>query len=362
VTKFFWVLCGLTGASIAWADDIASGSAASSINDVTTPIVQLVPNPSISLPNIPEPAVQSGASLLPTTNGGLQIKGNLDGDRFLIRQDFNSAKGVPVDVDYATQKIPDTTVGWLLTSRPDKSEAIMNLGWRLGGNQQILFSAAQMRAVVEADVDGKTNPNLNQTSGGLNYRYFVDRPWLSGIELSGYSSQGQSLSSPSDDSAHIAGSSLVGMHLGLEVSPLRDSKLKIGIGSERTSYDSFSGIEPVQNLNTSIKWSQIVMPTVKYSAAITGNATERNASTGFDFNLRNGQQLGFRVAHTQTNDGQPADNSVKLSYTLQFGNKFTPFQSKSDQAPWSSSLVPEVLQRPTFLPKSVLSKPDSSLN
>jgi hypothetical protein len=370
VIKFSIVLCGLMCCSFACADDIASGSSAASINDVIAPatVPAAAPgigpdqNATISLPNIPEPAVQSNASLLPTQNGVLQLKGNLDGDHFLIRQNFNSTRGVPVDFDYVTQKIPDTTVGWLLTSKPDKTEAIMNLGWRLGGNQQLVVSTAQMRATVDADIDGRTNPNLNQTSGGLNYRYFPDRPWLSGIELSGYSSQGQSLSTASDDSQHIAGSNLVGMHVGLEASPLPDAKLKIGVGSERLSYDSLSGIEPVQNLNTSIKWSQIVTSTVKYSAAIEGNANARNASTGFDFNLRNGQQLGFRVARTQTNDGQPPDNALKLSYTLQFGNKFTPFQSKPDQAPWSSSLVPEVMQRPSYLPKSVLSKPDSSFN
>lgn len=362
--KSFIVFCGLFCCAVAFADDIAtSSSAAVSSDTIAQPIsVQSVTAP-IVLPSLADP-IPPDASLLPTQNGALQFKGSLDGDHFLIKQDFNSAKGAPVNVDIATQKIPETTVGWLLSAKPDQTEAIINMGWRLGGNQQLLLSAAQLRGTVDADFDGKSNPNLNQTSSGLNYRYFVGRSWLTGVELSGYTSQSQTLSpaSTDDSSPRIAGSNMLGMRLGLESSPLPDAKLKIGIGSERLSYDSLSGIDPVQNLNTSIKWSQIIMPTVKYSATLEGNGAGRNLSTGFDFNLRNGQRLGVKVARSQSNDGQLTDNAVQLSYSLQFGNKFTPFQPKADKAPWNSSLVPEVLQRPGYLPKSVLSKPDTSTN
>ena len=364
MNKFFIAFCGLFCCVVSFADDIATSGSAAAANDIIIPPLSLQSvTPAIMLPSLADPAAPD-ASLLPTQNGTLQFKGNLDGNRFLIKQDFSSAKGAPVDVNIATQKIPETTVGWLVSAKPDQTEAIMNMGWRVGGNQQLLFSAAQLRGTVDVDADGKTNPNLNQTSGGLNYRYFVDRSWLSGVELSGYTSQSQSLSpSSADDSAQrIAGSNLVGMRLGLESSPLPDAKLKIGIGSERLTYDSLSGIDPVQNLNTSIKWSQIIMPTVKYSASLEGSGAGRNLSTGFDFNLRNGQQLGVKVARSQSNDGQAPDNAVQLSYSLQFGNKFTPFQPKADKAPWNSSLVPEVLQRPGYLPKSVLSKPDSATN
>lgn len=317
------------------------------------------------LPNLGEPA-QPDASVLPTPNGTLQFKGSLDGDRFLVKQDFNNAKGAPVDVDLATQKIPDTTVGWLVSAKPNQTEAVMNMGWRLGENQQLLFSTAQMRGLVDADVDGKSNPNLSQHGGGLDYRFFVDQKWLTGIELSGYSSGSQSQFLPAtmtdDNQQHIAGGNLVGVKLGLESAPLHDSKLKIGVGSERLSYDSLSGVTPIQNLNTSIKWSQIIMPTVRYNASIEDNGVLRSLSTGLDVNLQNGQQLGFKLAHTQSSDGLTTDSAVQLSYTLQFGNKFAPFQAKDSTTPWNSSLMPEVLQRPSYLPKSLLSKPDSSLN
>ena len=322
-------------------------------------------SPTTKLPNLGEPA-QPDASILPTQNGALQFKGSLDGDRFLVKQDFNNTKGAPVDVDIATQKIPATTVGWLVSAKPNQTEAVMNMGWRLGENQQLLFSAAQMRGLVDADVDGKANPNLDQHSGGLDYRYFPDQKWLTGIELSGYSSGSQSQFLPAtmtdDNQQHIAGGNLVGVRLGVESAPLQDARLKIGLGSERLTYDSLYGATPVQNLNTSVKWSQIIMPTVRYNASIEDNGVLRSLSTGLDVNLQNGQQLGVKLARTQSSDGQTSDNAVQLSYTLQFGSKFTPFQTRDSRAPWNSSLMPEVLQRPSYLPKSVLSRPDSSIN
>ncbi|PRC92838.1 hypothetical protein [Solimicrobium silvestre] len=320
----------------------------------------------VALPNIPEPA-PIDASLMPTQSGSLQFKGALDGARFSVMQDFKGEKGASLDVDFTTQKIPETTLGWLVSAKPDQAETVMNMGWRFGANQQLIFSLAQLHGTVNVDSDGNHNLNLNQFSSGLNYRYFIDKRWFTGLEFSGYTSASQSQFLPTatvsgDNQQHIAGSSLYGMRVGLETSPLPDAKLKIGIGSERLSYDSLSGTDPILSVNTSIKWSQVLFPTVKYNASLEGNAQERNLSTGFDFNLRDGHQLGVKLAHTQWNDGQISDNAIRFAYTYQFGKKFKPFLSQASKAPWNSSLVPEVLERPGYLPNSVLSKPDSSLN
>lgn len=308
----------------------------------------------VNLPNLPEPVVLSTVQASPS--GGLQFKSNLNGDLVLIRQDFSGEKSAPLAVDYVSNKIPATTVGWLVSNQPDRTETIMNMGWRIGGNQQILLSTADLRGTVEGDAESRA-PYANQVSGGLNYRYYVNQPWLTGVELTGYTSGSQSLNG--DGQQRFAGGSLVGMQMGLEAAPLRNARLKIGVGSERVSYDALSGIEPVQNLSTSIKWSQIIDPTIRYSAAVEGRGGDRSVSTGFDVNLRNGQQLGFKVARVQSAETQTVDNALQLSYTLQFGKKFIPFQPKADNAPWNASLTPEVLQRPGYLPKSVLTRSDT---
>ncbi|MET3106192.1 hypothetical protein AAKU67_000670 [Oxalobacteraceae bacterium GrIS 2.11] len=356
--KIFVLLCAvLTGLGASANESDAPGPAQHIYDSVIMPHSF---SPTILLPDLAEPA-SPDTMLRPTPNGILQLKGSLGGDQFLIKQDFHSAKGAPLDVDFVTQKIADTTIGWLISSTPAKNEKVVNLGWRLGGNQQLLFSAAQLRGMISDDLEGKSPFNLNQNTGGLDYRYFVDQKWLTDIELSGYASESASQTA-ADAQQHIAGSNLVGLRFGLEASPLSDTKIKVRIGSERLSYDSLTGTPALQNVNTSISWSQIILPTVKYSASVEGKGAERNLSTGLDVNLRNGQQVGFKLAHMQSSDGLVSDNALQFSYTLQFGNKFKPFQPKADNAPWNSSLVPEVLQRPGYLPKSVLSKPDSSLN
>ncbi len=363
MSKFYFLLifslCFQVTSASTDADPIGVDNTEKSIDSTATTGVTAAlntePSAGPALPDIPEPA-QFDGSLVGLQNGAVQLKGSIDGDQFSIKPVFSNAKGVPVDAGIVSQKIPATTVGWLLSSKPDKTEAVMNMLWRTGGNQQLLFSAAQLHGTVDVEADGKVN--LSQTSGGLNYRYFIDRPWLTGLELSGYTSEGQGLYTLGENLPHVTAGNLVGMRMGLEATPFPDAKLKIGIGSERLSYDYLSGSESLQNLNTSIRWSQILMPTVKYNATLEGKGAERILATGLDINLYNGQQLGVKLAHTQWSDGQPTDNVVQLTYKMQFGKTFVPFQFKGDNTPWNSSLTNEVLQRPGYLPKSVLSSPN----
>ena len=314
----------------------------------------------LNLPSLGEPVPADGG-LVPMGSGSLQVKGSLDGDRYTINQDFTNPSGALLDVDMATRKIPQTTVGWLVSAQPNKAETVMNLGWRFGDNQQLLVSAARLRSAVQSDVGSRINPVGSQITSGVDYRYFLGQHWLSGIDLSGYTSSSPSQSTQ-DSQDHLAGTNLYGVMLGLEASPLQGSQLKIGLGTEHVVYDSLTSSELVQNLNTSVKWSQVLWPSVKYSASVVDNATQRNVSTGLDINLSDGQQLGIQVERTQYNDGQTSDHGVQLTYSLQFGSKSTPFQTKSGQTPWNASLFPEVMQRPAYLPETVLSRPDSRLN
>ena len=319
---------------------------------------------STSSPDLPEP-IQTVTSILPTKNGSLRFKSALDGTVFSIVQDFNSEEGAPLVLDLATQRIPKTTLGWLVSAKQNQIETVMNMGWRFGLNQQLLFSAAQLRELV--DSDNVSNLSLHQLSGGLNYRYFLDKKWLSGIEVSAYASSSPSqllpaLGDASDASQRSVGSNLYGVRFGVETSPLPDAKLHIGLGSERLSYDNLSS-EPIQySVTSNINWNQILLPTLRYNASLKTNGMERYVSTGLDFNWRDGHQLGIKLARTQwlhKVEGPATENAIKLAYTYHFGNKFAPFQSQKGKAPWSASLIPEVLERPGYLPDSVLVKSEA---
>jgi|GEM_PF-5304331 len=327
------------------------------------------PGSTIPLPDLPEPT-QNVASLLSAQNGSLRFKSALDGTYFSVMRDFNNENGAPLVLDLATRRISDTTLGWLVSSKPNQTETVMNLGWRFGLNQQLLFSAAQLRELVDAGMDGKQNFSINQRTGGLNYRYFLDTKWITGIEWSGYASSSPSQSAGVEDAfQRIAGSNLYGIRLGVETSPLPDAKLHIGFGGQRLSYDSISSTDLAQSsvtgINTSIKWSQILLPTLRYNASMETNGVERNLSTGLDFNWRDGHQLGVKLARTQSltsNDRQATEDAIKFAYTYQFGKKFAPFYPQTNKAPWGASLIPEVLERPDYLPDFVLAKPESSVN
>lgn len=338
----------------AWGDSLSVGSEGV-VQNTAVQSANL-----LNLPNLGEPVPTDGG-LVPTGSGALQLKGSLDGDRYLIKQDFTNARGALLDVDVATRKIPDTTLGWLVSARPNKAEAVMNLGWRFGDNQQILVSASQLRAVVESDDSNRANLTASQHTGGVDYRVLLGNNWLSGIDVSGYAGSSQSPSAQ-DSAEHLVNASLVGLRVGLEATPVAGSKLKIGFATDHLAYDSVANGDPVHNMNTSIQWSQVLWPTVQYSASVVGNGLQRNVSTGVDINLPDGQQLAIKLARSQSSDGQLSDNAIRLSYTMLFGNKFTPFQAKARQMPWNTSLMPEVLQRPAYLPATILSKPESGLN
>ena len=327
------------------------------------------PEPSTSLPDLPEPS-QTVTSLLPTQNGGLRFKSALDGTQFSVIQHFNSDEGALLVLDLATQRIPETTLGWLVSAKQNQTETVMNMGWRFGTNQQLLLSAAQLRESVDLGNGNNLNLNLYQLSGGLNYRYVFDKKWLSGIEVSAYTSSSPSQFLPAsgvsgDVFQKSAGSNRYGLQFGIETSPLPDTTLNIGFGSERLSYDSISSSEPIHYAITSnIKWSQILLPTLRYNATLETNQMERHWSTGLDFNWRDGHQLGIKLARTRSlnrHDGPVAENAIKFAYTYYFGKKIAPFHPPKSDAPWSSNLIPEVLERPSYLSDSVLVKPASNL-
>jgi hypothetical protein len=306
-------------------------------------------NPGSVLPDLPEPL--KDASLLPTQSGGLRFKGALDGTYFSFIQDFNSEAGAPLSLDLATRRIPATTLGWLVSAKPNHTETVMNMGWRFGRNQQLLFSTARLHELV--DVSEQQSFDVNQLSAGLNYRYFLDKKWLSGVEWSSYLS-----SSPGQ-----FGSQLYGMRVGMETTPLPDTALTLGVGTERLTYD---GTNDSQAKTTAqVQWNHILFSTLRYNASLKTNGIERHLATGLDFNWRDGHQLGLQLARTQwknsRNDGE-AENAIKFAYTYQFGHQFVPFQTRANKAPWRSSLIPEVLERPGYLPDKVLAKPGAVLN
>lgn len=360
--------------SAAWADtselDLGSTPLSTTVMDAgfthsSTASLFAAP-PSTIIPALPEPA-PIDMSILPAKNGTVQFKSALDGNYFSYSQNFSNEKSSPIAIDFATHALPDTTVGWLITSKPNQTETVMNLGWRIGSNQQLLVSMAHLHGEVDTDNVSKPQTNLTQYSSGLNYRYFINKPWINGIELSSYasvsSSQYGAASIGGDETIfRIAGSNIVGMRLGLESTPLTDSKLKVGVGTERVSYDLFSGPEASASLNTSIKWSQVFLPTLSYNASIENNASQRKLMTGFDLKLRDGQSLGVKLQRTEMTEWSSSDTAINLAYTYQFGSKFKPFQSQATKASWDSSLIPEVITRPGFLPNVVKAKPDSSFN
>lgn len=352
--SFFLISAVFDATLPAFADPLLSGSGYA----VQNPVLPI--SGKLNLPSLGEPAPADGG-LVSTGSGSLGVKGSLDGDQYAINQDFTNPTGALLGMDVATQKIPETTLGWLVSAQPNKAETVLNLGWRFGGNQQLLVSAARLRSSVDIDVGSRINPVGSQITSGVDYRYFLGHHWLSGIDVSGYtsSSPGQSTQDSQD---HLAGTNVFGVMVGLEASPIKGSQLKIGVGTEHVVYDSLISSEPVQNLNTSVQWSQVLWPSVQYSASVDGNAFQRSVSTGVDINLSNGQQLGVKLARVQYSDGQMSDHGIQLSYTMQFGTKYTPFQVKSGQKPWNTSLLPEVMQRPSYLPQTVMSRPDSRLN
>ena len=317
------------------------------------------------LPRLAEPDFPV-ATLLSTGSGGVMFKGELDGSRLMISPDFTGTKGNQLDVAFITKKIANTSIGWLVSGRQNQSDTVVTAGWRFGTQQQLLLSVGQQRQKFSDGVGSSSPLTSSQLSSGLNYRYFIDKRWFDGLELSSYYStstgtgiagmNSASLNGVNTSPAVQSGANLSGVLIGLETSPLSQSKLALNLGRERLAPNSGWGGDVTRTTTSSISWSQIIFPTVRYQAKLEDTSVERRFSTGLDLSLSEGQQLGLKLERTAGSDGQVTDSKINISYKLQFGRKSSRFVSPKHTPPWNPSLLSEVQERPAYMPTAVVSK------
>lgn len=363
------------------------------------------PSNSSQLPDLGQP-VQKDAAHLNLGPGGISFDGTFDRQKILLTPEFSNETGVSIGVTLASMLGEDAAVGVLLNAGSDKREVLLNAGFKMDERQRFVLTVGQLKQYLDYNfVSGKEKVGLAQNSGGLSYQIQLGSEFLRFLEVNGYIAKtaGRDLADKTfvvdsatllelwNDPRRIAGGTVAGYQGRLGFSLIEGSFVKVSLGQERLTYDLLNGHERTNRLTSGVEWLQ-QLPNhfqLKFSADVF--ASQNRYSIGLDRSIsaadggRHG--LGASIVRIQGRDGLGHDTQVKLNYTYAFGTgnrgaggqRALAMPSASDPrldaarpsarglssggptaAGVGSSLLDQVVQRPSYVPSHIVAKIDTT--
>ena len=190
-----------------------------------------------------------------------------------------------------------------------------------------------------------------------------------------------------NDPRRIVGGRVTGMQVRLALTPTSKTNIKVGLGIERLTYNYSTGDESTNRATGSAELMHHLANGFNFRASINAASSQNRYALGLDRTFKDGAQLSIDVARIEGRDNTFDDTQLLLSYTKGFGagqegrqagmgiglNSDTPMEpaslstaldnaATSNQAinTWSTRLVNQVSQRPSFLPSQVVAKIDTT--
>ena len=276
----------------------------------------------------------------------------------------------------------------------DKNEWLLNTGFDLSNNQRFILSLGQLRQKIEFNfISGSQKTSVRQDNIAASYQYFLGKDWLNAAEINTYLSNTNSVNLSDktyftdttslyelwSDPRRIAGGRVAGMQARLVLTPTSKTNIKVGLGVERLTYNYLAGDESTNRATGSAELVQRLAHDFNFRASANAASSQSRYALGLGRSFKDGAQLSIDVARIQGRDNTFNDTQLLLSYAQSFGdghvalNSDTPMEpaslgtvlvnaATSNQATntWTSALVNQVSQRPSFLPSQVVAKIDTT--
>lgn len=339
-------------------------------------------------PAVPPPPPDTSLPAVLRPNGrGVSL--SLNNNRLIISPEYSERTGFALGASYALPLTEYSALGLLFTAGADKREFLVNAGFDLSENQRFIATFGQLRQDMDFGFrSGNEEAEMTQNSGALSYQYRLGKGWLNAVELNGYLAD-----TPSNDLAdktytidtatlyelwndprRVAGGRVTGLQGRLVLTPLAGATFKLGLGGEELEYDFLTAKDTTSRATGSAEWTQQLAENYTLRAGANTMAAMDRYTLGLSRTLAGGHRLGVDLASNQGRDGVPDDNQVRLSYSYGFGDTLqpaappranaapaAPAQAKEPApAAWSSDLLAQVAQRPSFLPSQVVAKVDTT--
>jgi len=357
------------------------------------------------LPDLGGAPAANTASVQPNINGqgaGFNYLDTIDGKLININSQYTKKNGVAVGCSLASTLSKNIAAGILLTAGSDKNEWLLNAGFDLSHNQRFIFSLGQLRQKLDFNfISGRQKTSVKQDNIAASYQYLLGKDWLNAAEVNAYLSNTGSITLGDktyfidtsslyelwNDPRRIVGGRVTGMQVRLALTPTSKTNIKVGLGIERLTYNYSTGDESTNRATGSAELMHHLANGFNFRASINAASSQNRYALGLDRTFKDGAQLSIDVARIEGRDNTFDDTQLLLSYTKGFGagqegrqagmgiglNSDTPMEpaslstaldnaATSNQAinTWSTRLVNQVSQRPSFLPSQVVAKIDTT--
>lgn len=278
-------------------------------------------------------------------------------------------------------------VGGGLRLGSSTQEAFATLGWQPVVGHRLLITASGQQQEQEFNfLSGKQKTSVSQTGVGGSWRMALsegrERALLRFVQLDAWRVQSDSRdladrnysvdSAPLyelwSDPRRIAGATSIGLQAKLSLAPWADSRLDLGLGSERMQWDYLTGAQTSSKAVGSIEWQQQLAEGIRLKAGINTQAAQSRTTLGFDSALPGGQRWGLEWSGIRGQNGIADDQRLTLIWTLplertaggispstQIGSRGANFGGGLDE-----SLLDQASLRPAWIPAQVMARVDTT--
>ncbi len=346
------------------------------------------------------PARSGTTSVMPSPSG-ITAQSRFDGTKISISPEYSNQTGVSIGLALASMLGEQAAVGVLLTAGADKTELLLNAGFKLDERQRFIVSVGQLKQFLDfAFASGTEKLGITQNSGGISYQLQLGGEFLRFLETNGYVSKTASrdladktfavdtatLYELWNDPRRIAGGQVSGLQGKLGFTPLKDSTIKVSFGYERLSYDLLTGKDSTNRPTGGLEWLQKLGSGYQAKLGAETFAAQQRYTAGIERNIADGSagrhKIGFNLIGLQGRDGLRNDNQFQLTYSYIFGagnssSRNPAFASNANSVnriaagntvptPEASrltsggDLLDQVAMRPSYLPGQVLAKIDKT--
>lgn len=312
--------------------------------------------------------------------GSAEIAPDIGDKRLVLTPEYSVRTGGALGTQLALPVGNSAAFGLLFTYGAYKKELFANTGIDLDPNQRLILNLGVSRLKPEFDfLSGKERAEVTQYAQAASYR--LDLPTsggviggLRGLEFDAYRATApatgleqksyvyDSTGSIAIDTRRIAAARLTGLQGRLVLSPLADSRVKLGLGSERLEVDQETGRTVNTRTTGSAEWAQSLANGYALTLGADAAATQDRYRIGLERSLNDGQSLTVSVASIKGRLGAQDDAQLRVSYALSFGGgkRGSGIAGGDGAGALRASLLDQVGIRPAFIPAQGVAKRDAA--
>ena len=292
----------------------------------------------------------------------LAVYHQTDTSRFRIGPRWSEQYGWAIDARGGMMLSEALAVGLVVTFGENDRELVFNTGLQLDDTTIIIGTLAGHQQNVRV---GDEREWVDQLEGGISLRSDDGVGFIGGYEANAYATR-------SSTGGSLATGTILGAEYNVLMNPIEGMTARLGAGYEKITWDD--GSDPTEGWTANINVTQKVGETVSLKAGIDLGQSEDRYTAGTEFlladNGNSNSRLGLEYSYIVDKDGGDDDQRLSAYWRMGFGEGSDHAASSAMGYGGDVTLPAEadydherimtaVMEKPDYLPTSVLARSDS---